>query len=292
MKFAVFTAATPDWTPEQAASTLAAQGWDGIEWRVTDQQEAPADDPIPGFWAGNRATWPLTGLESHLDEIARITKDAGLAFSGIGGYVRCFDHENTERMLAATAVLGAPRVRVTMPQLGTGNYRDLFAGARDDLEWVAERAAHHGVQAVVELHHGTITASASAALRLVEGLDPAHIGVIHDCGNLVYEGYEDYLSAFELLGEYLAHVHVKNVAWRKQTDEGADGAAVWRADWASLRGGQVDVDAYFTALAEFGYNGWVTLEDFCTELPLERRTADDLAYLAGSWQRAVSSRDS
>ena len=44
-------------------------------------------------------------------------------------------------MLTATAALGAGRVRVTMPALGTGNYRELFAGARADLEWVAERAA-------------------------------------------------------------------------------------------------------------------------------------------------------
>ena len=62
---------------------LADQGWDGIEWRVTDQD--PADPP--GFWAGNRATWPLTGLEDLLPEIARVTRDAGLEISGLGGYV-------------------------------------------------------------------------------------------------------------------------------------------------------------------------------------------------------------
>ena len=41
MRFSVFTASTPDWTPAQAADLLAAQGWDGIEWRITDQEEAP-----------------------------------------------------------------------------------------------------------------------------------------------------------------------------------------------------------------------------------------------------------
>ena len=50
MKFSVFTASTPDWEPEQAAQLLAAQGWDGIEWRITDQAEALT----PGFWTGNR----------------------------------------------------------------------------------------------------------------------------------------------------------------------------------------------------------------------------------------------
>ena len=55
---------------DRVLSCVAEQGWDGIEWRVTDQ--LPAE--TPGFWAGNKTTWPLTGLESHVGEIARITR--------------------------------------------------------------------------------------------------------------------------------------------------------------------------------------------------------------------------
>ncbi|HTF06807.1 MAG TPA: TIM barrel protein, partial [Asanoa sp.] len=186
MRFSVFTASTPQWTPEEAAVELAAQGWDGIEWRVTDQEDAP----VPGFWTGNRATWPLRGLEERLPDIARITRDAGLGFSGIGGYVPSHERTDVERMLAATAALGAGRVRVTMPRLGTAPYPELFAATRGDLEWAAERAAAHGVTVLVELHHGTIAAAASAALRLVDGLDPARVAVIHDVGNVVIEGHE------------------------------------------------------------------------------------------------------
>jgi sugar phosphate isomerase/epimerase len=284
MKFSVFTASTPDWEPEQAAQLLAAQGWDGIEWRITDQAEALP----PGFWAGNRSSWPLTGLEASVPEIARITAAAGLEFSGIGGYARCDDHDNVERMLAATAALGARQVRVTMPPLGSGDYRALFAGARTDLEWVATRAAEHGVKALVELHHRTITSSASAAIRLVDGLDPAAVGVIHDLGNLVIEGHEDFLAAFQMLGPYLAHVHVKNALWRASVDEGSDSSVTWQNEWASLRDGQADVEAYFTALADHGYDGWVTVEDFSTELPLAERTADNLAYLRGVRARVAA----
>lgn len=283
MKFSVFTASTPEWTPATAAATLAAQGWDGIEWRVTDQKDVAE----PGFWAGNLATWPLTGLESHLDDVRRITEESGLEFSGIGGYVPSSDHENVERMLAATAALGAPRVRVTMPRLGTGHYRELFDAARRDLEWIAHRAVEHGVQAVIELHHGTIVSSASAAFRMVEGLDARHVGVIHDSGNLVIEGHEDYLAGFELLGEYLAHVHVKNVAWRATDERRAGGSVVWRENWAPLRDGQADLDAYFVALARIHYEGWVTLEDFSTVLPLEQRTADNLAFVRAAHEKAL-----
>jgi sugar phosphate isomerase/epimerase len=274
VKFSVFTASTPDWTPATAVRILAEQGWDGIEWRITDQQDAPE----PGFWAGNRATWPLTGLAANLPAIARLTRDAGLEFSAIGGYVPSADRPNVARLLAATAELTAGRVRVTMPAIGSGDYRELFVATRRDLEWVAGEAARHGVTALVELHHRTIVASASAAIRLVDGLDPAHVGVIHDIGNLVIEGQEDALAAFQMLGPYLAHVHVKNVAWRP-TGHGADGSTTWAADWAPLRDGQADLRGYFAALAAHGYDGWVTVEDFSTALPLAERTRDNLAYL-------------
>ncbi len=275
MRFSVFTAATPQWTPAEAAATLAAQGWDGIEWRITDQR--PADPP--GFWAGNRATWPFTGLAEHIPEIARITADAGLEISAIGGYAEAADHDAAEEMLAATARLDAARVRITMPRLRPDRgYREVFEASRADVAWVADRAAEHGVKALVELHHGTPVSSASAALRLLDGLDPDAVGVIHDLGNLLIEGHEDHRSAFEMLGPYLAHVHVKNGGWWP-AQTAADGTVHWQFRWASLRTGQGDVGGYLGTLRELGYDGWVVVEDFSTDQPLLERTADNLAYL-------------
>uniref|UniRef100_A0A942SZM9 Sugar phosphate isomerase/epimerase n=1 Tax=Neobacillus citreus TaxID=2833578 RepID=A0A942SZM9_9BACI len=282
MKFSVFTASTPDWTPSEAAQTLAEQGWDGIEWRVVDDR---TEDGTSGFWAGNRSTWQFTGIQDHVGEIAQITDGAGLEYSGIGGYRPASDHAGVETMLRVTAELGARQVRVTMPHYRqererTGEtYAQILDRTREDLEWAAGRAAELGVKALVELHHMTITPSASAALRLVDGLDPAHVGVIHDLGNLVIEGQEDHLAAFELLGPYLAHAHVKNARWVDTGDTRADGSRIWRNEWAPLRDGQASVAEYLDALRQHGYDGWVTIEDFSTDLPLATRTADNLAYL-------------
>ena len=81
-----------------------------------------------------------------------------------------------------------------------------------------------------------------------------------------------------MLGPYLAHVHVKNTAWRAGTPE-ADGTVPWRHEWAELPTGQGDVHAYLRILTDLGYDGWVTVEDFSTDLPLAERTADNLDYL-------------
>lgn len=275
MKLSYFTCATPDWTHSEAVEKLAAQGWDGIEWRVVDDPGAET----PGFWRGNRATWPLTGLEDSIEQIKSLTSSAGLEMSGIGAYARSHDHEAVDRVLAATAALGAGQVRITVGPVGEDeSYPDVFARTKQDWAHVAERAAHHGVKALLELHHKTITASSSSALRLLDGLDPNHVGVIHDSGNMINEGWERPLWTAQLLGPYLAHVHVKNGLWRKNgTDE--QGADVYEFGWATLREGQVDLAAYIAELRAGGYDGWITCEDFSTDLPLDERSADNLAYL-------------
>ena len=38
---------------------LAAQGWDGIEWRVVDQKPPTG---AAGFWSGNKCTWPQSSF--------------------------------------------------------------------------------------------------------------------------------------------------------------------------------------------------------------------------------------
>lgn len=277
MRFSVFTASTPEWTPAEAARTLGEQGYDGVEWRVVDDPGSP--DGSPGFWRGNKATWPLTGLEESVEEIARVSREAGLEISGLCPYVPATRREDVERVIAATAAVGAKQLRVSVPGVGADEtYPEVFDRVREAYAWVAERTAAHGVKALVELHHRTVTASASAALRLLDGLDPDAVGVIHDLGNLLNEGQEDHRWAFQLLGPYLAHVHVKNAVWR-QTGTREDGTVDWEFRWATLRAGQADVGGYLTALAEHGYDGWVTLEDFSTDLPLAERTADNLAYL-------------
>jgi sugar phosphate isomerase/epimerase len=276
VKFSVFTASTPEWTPAEAAKILAEQGWDGIEWRITDQ---PAPAGTTGFWAGNKATWPLTGLEDSLEEISTITTEAGLEFSSIGGYVPPTRREDAERMLAATAALGAGRVRIAGLKVEDHQtYRGAFAACREHWEWVEDRARHHGVRALIELHHETLTPSASAARRLLEGLDPKHVGVIHDIGNLVIEGWEDPAHGLDLLGDYLAHVHVKNCAFHLAGVE-SDGTLRWEPKWVPLREGRAYLPALFRALAAVGYDGWVAVEDFSDAVPLAERTAANLDYL-------------
>ena len=278
MKFAVFSVSLPEWTPEEAVKNLAELGYDGVEWRI-------ADDPpraTPGFWQGNRCTFPLSSFVEDAPRIRALTDAAGLAIPAIASYVQAADVENVERVLRGTAALGTPMARIQVPRYDRrSRYVELWERARRDYQEVARLARAHGVKALVEIHHETIVPSASAARRFLEGFNPEAVGAIYDPGNMVWEGHEQYRLGLETLGPYLAHVHAKNSAWR-QTGRRADGSLAWQAEWASLNAGIVDLRDLFSALNAVGYDSWISVEDFTTEPPLAERVRENLRYLRNS----------
>jgi sugar phosphate isomerase/epimerase len=289
VRFSVFTVSLPEYTPEQAVACLATWGFDGIEWRVTDQPDAPAGT-APGFWFANRCTVPLITFPSAASALRALAAGAGLAVPNVGTYVSGDDLRSVEHAMRGASALGAPSLRVTMPNYdGTQPYVEVRDRARRQFADVAALAREHGVRALVELHMGTIVPSASAAVAFLDGLDPQAVGVIHDAGNMVFEGHEHYRMGLELLGPLLAHVHLKNAQWTAVRAR-RDGSTDWRPSFAPLRTGAVDVRALFTALRTVGYDGWVSFEDFSTEAPVDERTPDNLTYAREVLDRVDAAR--
>lgn len=272
MKFAVFTASLPDWTPEEAVRKLADLGWDGIEWRVVDQKPAEGT----GFWQGNKCTWPESSFVEDVPRIKQLTEQAGLEMSAIGAYATSDRVQAVDRLMAGTAALGVERIRVPVGRPGDEGYNAAFEQRRDEYVAIQDLAKKHGVQALIELHHQSLISSASAAARFVQGFDPRFVGVIHDIGNMLQEGYEFDPWSLEILGDHLAHVHVKNA---KPVPSVGENGTEWKWGWAPMRHGVGNLPRLFRALADIGYDGWVSVEDFSTETPLDERVADNLAYL-------------
>lgn len=252
-KIAVFTVMLPDLTPEAAVQALAANGYDGVEWRVTTVPEDRRQEK-PSFWGNNRCTFAPTLEEAR--RALSITQAAGLEIPGLGTYINVGDLEATETAMRFAQTCGARQIRVGAGSMEDGfTYAEKFEAAKHFLSGVQELARQYNVRAVVEIHHKTIVCSASLAFRLVSNFDPDWIGVIHDAGNMAQEGFEHYRLGLELLGPYLYHVHIKNAAWRNHH-------GVWKAEWSPLEDGLVNWQELFQALRSVGYSGWLGLEDF------------------------------
>jgi sugar phosphate isomerase/epimerase len=285
MKFAVFTVSLPEYTPEQAVRELRAAGYDGVEWRVTDDPlmsgsgaTVAGHGPAVGFWQGNRCTLPLKSLIEEAPRYRALAESAGLGVPNVGTYVSCEDIAEVDHAMRGVKALGAPALRVRVPNYdGKQPYLKLRDNAIAQYRDVESLAKQHGLQAMIEIHFGNILPSASAAAVFAHNFDPRHVGIIHDAGNMVYEGYEQYRMGLEVLGPYLAHVHLKNTLWQS-TGTRADGSTEWKANFAPIHKGVVDTARLFEAMHAVGYNGWVAFEDFSTEVPLDQRIRANLAF--------------
>lgn len=282
MKFAVFTVMLPDLTPEEAATELKAAGYDGVEWRFTVVPEDKRSE-APSFWGNNLCTFAPTPEEA--ERARKIADGAGLAIPGLGTYLKMGDINGVEEVMQLAQICGAPCIRVATGWLGAGmRYTELFDENRAYLREVEAVSKDTGVKGLVEIHHNSIASSASLAARLVDGFDPGNIGVIHDAGNMAYEGYEAYRIGLELLGPYLAHVHLKNATFHVPASANGTASAigkVWRPTWAPMDDGVVDFEALFTALIEAGYNGWMSFEDFSNARPVRQALRHNLSFIKG-----------
>lgn len=281
MKYSLFTVSVPEMSPEEALQKMKEYGYDGVDWRVT---AIPTDPAIlaeaPSYWKNNFCTIDIATVEEKAEEIRALTEKYGLEINALATYLDCSDApEKIESCMVAAKKMGCSRIRVNAlkynPEKG---YTQLFAEAVAGFRKVEELAKKHGVKADFEMHHGTITASASAARRLASYFDPQYIGVIYDSGNVVYEGFEEYQMALEVLGPYLDLVHIKNAKWvRKEVD----GKEVFRPDWAPFTDGHADFERCFKALKAIGYDGYVTFEDFSSEESSDEKLKTDINFIKG-----------
>ncbi|GIV68133.1 sugar phosphate isomerase/epimerase [Caldilinea sp.] len=272
MKYGVFTVMLPDLTPEEAATAIREAGYEGVEWRVAATPPAMKNES-PSFWRNNLCTLAPTLAEAT--RARALAEAAGLAIPNLGAYIDVGDLAAVEMTLQFAATAAAPAIRVGVARTNSPEaFPALFQRSFAFLHEVQALAQRYGVKALIEMHHGTIAASASAARRLVDGFDPACIGVIYDCGNMVFEGYEEYRRGLEILGPYLGHVHVKNAAFERPP-----GGGVWRPRWSPLHDGVVDFHALFQALRSVGYDGWIVVEDFSQRYDSRTALRENLKFL-------------
>lgn len=276
-KHCVFTVMTPDLTLEETAAALAECGYDGVEWRVHTAPTKTSSER--DYWNGNRATVDIGSLPDGAARVKALSDAHRLAVPALGTYLKPTELELIERCMRAAQVMNCPQIRVHVPSYdGSRDYNDLFTEAVGQYRKVEGLAAKSGVRANIELHMGTICPSAGLAHRFLSNFDPKYVGAIYDPGNMVHEGFENWQMGLELLGPYLAHVHVKNAGWYVESEN--DGISVWKPRPAAIREGQASWAEVLNALRKVGYDGWLSFEDF-SEGDTRKKLAENIAFLKG-----------
>lgn len=278
IKIAVFTVCMPGYTPEEAAPALKKWGFDGVEWRVN--VAPPPGAPVVNFWSGNRCTVDVGNVVELAPAIRKLCRSKKLAIPSLGTYVKYDQLKEIETIMEAASIMGVKQVRVGVAGYdGKTKIDRLFTKCLKGYEKVVKMGKEYRVKPLAEIHFGNIISSCSSARRFAENFSPSEMGIIHDAGNMVREGFENWQMGFDLLGKHLAHVHVKNAEWRI-TGADPDGNLRWEGQWSPLRRGQANWCDIIAALKKVGYKGWLSLENFC-EGETEAKLKDDLNYLKG-----------
>ncbi len=249
MKLGVYSIVLPDYRREEAAAKVAEIGFTGIEWTVGYEDHV--------FESGEQWHVSLDNLEEDAPRARAVAERHGLDIPSLGTSAETGDFDKIERLMQGAVAVGAPMLRIGSAGYDGGtHYDELRHMVIDNYRTIEGLAAEHGVKALIEIHSNTICPSASATMRILEHFSPEHVGAILAPGNMVIEGMERWRMAVEILGPYLAHVHAKNMIWVR----GADGRWTWEN--ASLEDGLADFGEIIGALAEYGYEGYINLEDF------------------------------
>jgi sugar phosphate isomerase/epimerase len=258
MKTAIFTKVFGDRTLEKAFELTADLGFDAVELMC---REPHFDVRV----SDERARY----LRDRLDEL-------GLDVAGMGtytgGYVGKSDDEcrqeleDLERFLELSDVMETDLIRhhVGGPPSTDAEEED-YHEAADWLRRAADLAADRGKRLGIEIHHGRISDTAESTVKLLELIDRDNVGAIHDAGNMYIVGTDYGPASIEELGDWLTHVHVKDVL----RVEGSAGRGTFTLETRRgketfqhrlLGHGAVDHEPVFRAIEDAGYDGYLSVE--------------------------------
>jgi len=273
LNFSVYTLSLPTFTPSEGVQLVKRLGFGGIEWRYAALTTGEAS-----FTGNNRCT--IDPARDTPRAVRELGASANLATVGLAPYIEVGDIDGYERVARFAAEAGVSGIRLRSPSVDERGFTTLFAEGRSFFEQVEAVSKRYKVRGLLEMHQRSLCASATMAERLVHGLDPAAVGVIYDVGNLVVEGFEDPRVGLSVLGPYLAHVHLKNAAWRLVAGD-------WEPYWAPLDEGILDIRSFLDLLESGGYEGWVSLEDLSTDRTCGETLAHN-AQLLREWGRLTA----
>ena len=252
MRFAYSTNAFRCWKLEDALRAIAGCGFDAVELAAE----------VPHIW-------PWGTPPAELKAIRRRIERSGLAVSNINAFTMfwCGDMqrptwieprdtlrrlrvEHTEWALQVAAEVGAPSIS-TQPggPLPEGADRNAaLARFIDGLRHVADTARKLGVKILVEPEPEQLLETEDDFLWFWEACSDLHdvCGMNFDAGHMVCAG-RDLAQAFRKVAHLVRHVHIEDIKGRRH--------------YHLVPGeGDMDFAAFFSALKEADYQGYVSLE--------------------------------
>ena len=261
MKLSLTSVMLPRWDLKTTFKKLEKHGYEGIELRCR------YNDPNAelSYWGRHLTDVSPDNILDKAAQIRDLSNETGVRVCTLASNFTYDKTEIIEKIFKGARAIDSdnpPLIRVGAQHHDRqAPYIPQFLKARVGFADLVEIARDYGVKIIYEIHVGTIAVSASRTIALLENFDPNHIGAIWDVPNMIRVGLEDSKMGLELLGPYLAHVHIGN-ATPVQTQRDETGSMKWQWDFSDLREGMADIPQIIQDLKDVGYRGYISLEEF------------------------------
>jgi sugar phosphate isomerase/epimerase len=263
MKIGAFTTFLPEYTFAEACKCIKAIGYEGVQPRIVPAGSAIFDPSKPfNPWSNNKGGIPESDFFADPKGVLKPATDIGLSITSVASYTSTADMERAVNMVKACGKAGIKNVRVgalPMPPEEKFDCAAFMEKSRGTYKELVAEAKRVGVKPCLELHMGNLYPSASGAVAFLKGMTPDEVGVLYDPANMICDGWEVPKVALNVLGAYLAEVHVKNVKWVPDTDD-PRGVRKWKTVNADLADGCVNWADIIDKLKIHGYRGWLVEE--------------------------------
>ena len=220
-----------DLTPGICSVTLRSQG-------IDDVVRISSDAGFAGIEWGTDVHVSDSESAAHAKEA---TVAAGLSVLSLGSYYRCGAFEDFGRALDLATGLGAPRIRVWAGELGSAEANeDHWDAVVQDTRRIADLSAARGIAIAFEYHGNTLTDSPATTLDLLNRVNHPNVGTYWQPA----VGLSD-KQALESLHEVLPHLAgVHCFSWGPEAERFPlrNRKLLWQTVTDVLRGNGKDMD--------------------------------------------------
>jgi sugar phosphate isomerase/epimerase len=231
----VFTKPFNSLSFDRLAEEMAAIGFDGIEAPIR-----PGGHIDP---------------ENVVDELPKLVEalaQHGLSITVMTSNINDPSDPITERVLRTAATLGIKRYRMGYFRYDAGTpVADQIANWHDQLVDLAAINHDFGITGVYQNHAGSRYMGAAIwdLDRVLDGIDPADIGMAYDIRHATVEGGTSWPTTFRMIRDHIDTVYVKDFVWNGR-----------KASNVPLGEGLINPQ-FFKMLAETDFSGPISLHE-------------------------------
>ncbi len=253
MKFSINTNGLRNhYSPAQIVQECLKAGVDGIEWGLNGIDTA----------------------EKDAAEMRKLTEDAGLEILSYINAGILWKTDDIRRWSDAVLTGGGRILRVAHPWFAwdynesvhqPDDFMTLVEKSKEGMAKLMELGKEYNIRYVLETHKGSCFASPLMVPLALKDFDPRYCGVIYDPANAVLEGFVLPRIAVEVMKEYIAYIHTKNLMFKEgRTPEGRTKLDFERR---TVDNGAVDYVELMFALKLHNWDGWFSFEEFVSKDP-------------------------